>query len=250
RSADFNALTGHLFAPLVVRERAAYLICRTSESAEEIRLLVREVIPVEEDEILTSSSTGMSIRSVSFMRAMKIAQRQKSSFVFVHSHPKGFAEFSEQDDREEEKLFATAYLRIDRKGPHASLVMVSPTSMRGRIWSAGGRQSFVDSVRVIGETFQFYNSSGANPDALYDRQVRAFGGGVQGILSNLTVGVVGAGGTGSAVTEQLIRLGTGKLLVFDGDTLDDSNLTRVYGSGREQVGLKKVRIVEQSAGRI
>src|SRR5262249_49331997 len=94
------------------------------------------------------------------------------------------------------------------------------------------------------------NSSGANPDALYDRQVRAFGGGVQGILSNLTVGVVGAGGTGSAVTEQLIRLGTGKLLVFDGDTLDDSNLTRVYGSGREQVGLKKVRIVEQSAGRI
>src|SRR5207244_4164085 len=98
-----------------------------------------------------------------------------------------------------------------------------------------------------GDTFQFYNFPEANPNALYDRQVRAFGGGVQGILSNLRVGVVGVGGTGSAVAEQLIRLGTGKLYVFDGDRLDDSNLTRVYESGSDQIGLKKVRIVEQSA---
>jgi molybdopterin/thiamine biosynthesis adenylyltransferase len=250
RSGDFDSLTRHLFAPFVTHERAAYLICRTSESSEEIRLLVREVIPVDESEVLTSSSRDMSIRSTSFMRAMKTAQGQKSSFVFVHSHPHGRAEFSGQDDSEEEKLFATAYTRIDRKGPHASLVMASSTSMRGRIWWADGRQSFVDTVRVIGETFQFYNFPEANTDAFFDRQVRAFGGGVQGILSNLKVGVVGAGGTGSAVAEQLIRLGTGKLWVFDGDELDGSNLTRVYGSGRDQVGLKKVRIVEQSAGRI
>ena len=73
---------------------------------------------------------------------------------------------------------------------------------------------------------------------------------MQGVLSNLTIGVVGTGGTGSAVAEQLIRLGVGTLYVFDGDKLDPSNLTRVYGSGREQVGEKKVRIVEASARRI
>ena len=250
RSDDFEILKAHLFPPSVLRERAAYLICRTSTSSDETRLLVREVITVETHETLESSAAHMSIKSTSFMRAMKIAQTRKSTFVFVHSHPGGLAEFSRQDDLEEKKLFATAYTRIDRKGPHASLVMASPGSIKGRVWRADGSHIALDCIRVIGPRFQFFNSGKAHPDELYDRQVRAFGGGVQEVLSNLKIGVVGAGGTGSAVAEQLIRLGIGTLYVFDGDKLDDSNLTRVYGSGREQVGKKKVRIVEASANRI
>ncbi len=250
RFDDFETLKAYLFPPSVSKERAAYLICRTSESSDETRLLVREVIPVEAHETFESSAAHMSIKSTSFMRVMKIAQMRKSSFVFVHSHPNGLTEFSRQDDIEESKLFATAYTRIDRKGPHASLVMGSPDSIKGRVWLGDGSHIILGSIRTIGARFHFFNSGETRTDELYDRQVRAFGGGVQGILSNLRIGVVGAGGTGSAVAEQLIRLGVGTLYVFDGDKLDDSNLTRVYGSGREQVGMKKVRIVEASAKRI
>jgi proteasome lid subunit RPN8/RPN11 len=250
RSDNFESLKGHLFSPSVSNERAAYLICKTSEVSGETRLLVREVIPVETREILKSSAAHMSIRSTSFMRAMKIADKRKSSFVFVHSHPGGLAEFSPQDDIEETKLFATAYTRIEQKGPHASLVMASPTSVKGRAWLSDGSNIVLDSIRVIGARFHFFNFGAAHSDALYDRQIRAFGGGIQGILSNLKIGIVGVGGTGSAVAEQLIRLGVGTLYVFDGDKLDASNLTRVYGSNHEQVGKKKVRIVEESAKRI
>src|SRR2546425_972380 len=138
RSDDFETLKAHLFPPSVLNERAAYLICRTSESSDETRLLVREVIAVEVNDTLESSSVHMSIKSTSFMRAMKIAQMRKSSFVFVHSHPAGLTEFSRQDDTEEKKLSATAYTRIERKGPHASLVMASPDSIKGRIWRRDG----------------------------------------------------------------------------------------------------------------
>lgn len=250
RSDDFETLRAHLFPPLVLKERAAYLICRTSEASDETRLLVREVIAVEVHDTLESSASHMSIKSTSFTRAMKIAHMRKSSFVFVHSHPGGLAEFSRQDDTEEKKLFATAYTRIERKGPHASLVMASPDSIKGRIWRGDGSHISVDSIRVIGSRFQFFNSGEVQPAELYDRQVRAFGGGVQSALSNLKIGVVGAGGTGSAVAEQLIRLGVGTLYVFDGDNLDGSNLTRVHGSRHEQVGKKKVRVVEESARQI
>src|SRR5713226_4656443 len=89
RSEDFEILKAHLFPPSVLRERAAYLICRTSISSDETRLLVREVITVETHETLESSAVHMSIKSTSFMRAMKIAQMRKSTFVFVHSHPGG-----------------------------------------------------------------------------------------------------------------------------------------------------------------
>jgi molybdopterin/thiamine biosynthesis adenylyltransferase len=250
RSGDFDTLTSHLFPAPDSGERGAYLICRASESSTELRLLVREVIPVAENETLASSATHMSIRSTSFTRAMKIADAHKSSFVFVHSHPGGVAVFSRQDDLEEKKLFATAYTRIDRRGPHASLVMASPNSLAGRVWLSDGSSRRLDLIRVVGARLHFFNAEDVQADVLYDRQVRAFGGGVQGILSKLKIGVVGVGGTGSAVSEQLIRLGVGTLYVFDPDELEDSNLTRVYGSGRDQVGTKKVEIVEASAKRV
>ena len=62
RSDDFETLKAHLFPPSVLKERAAYLICRTSESSDETRLLVREVIPVEAHETFESSAAHMSIK--------------------------------------------------------------------------------------------------------------------------------------------------------------------------------------------
>src|SRR5882762_8696093 len=74
---------------------------------------------------------------------------------------------------------------------------------------------------------------------LYDRQVRAFGGGIQGVLRGLRVAVVGAGGTGSAVAEQLARLGVGDLLIVDPNVIKDTNLTKVYGSSPADIGQPK-----------
>ncbi len=46
------------------------------------------------------------------------------------------------------------------------------------------------------------------------------------------MGVIGAGGVGSLVIEQLARLGVGWLLVTDPDRIDVTNLPRVVGSTR------------------
>jgi len=78
---------------------------------------------------------------------------------------------------------------------------------------------------------------------MFDRQVRAFGGALQRILSMLRVAVVGCGGTGSAVAEQLVRLGIRSLLVIDPDEIIDSNVTRVYGSTPATIGLPKADIL-------
>jgi molybdopterin/thiamine biosynthesis adenylyltransferase len=54
--------------------------------------------------------------------------------------------------------------------------------------------------------------------------------------------VVGAGGTGSAVVEELARLGVGTLSVFDGETFDPTNVNRVYGSAAGDGGREKAAI--------
>jgi tRNA A37 threonylcarbamoyladenosine dehydratase len=85
---------------------------------------------------------------------------------------------------------------------------------------------------------------------IFDRQVRAFGAEIQQLLATLHIGIVGNGGTGSAVGEQLIRLGAGRLSLFEGQTLDASNVTRVYGSRLTDVDRLKVKIIERLAKEI
>src|SRR5438105_1196211 len=83
-----------------------------------------------------------------------------------------------------------------------------------------------------------------------DRQGRAFGKETQALLSRLHVGVVGTGGTGSAVYEQLVRLGVGRVLAIDEQTLTDTNVTRVHGSGLGDVGMAKAAIAQRHAEQI
>jgi molybdopterin/thiamine biosynthesis adenylyltransferase len=108
-------------------------------------------------------------------------------------------------------------------------------------------------VRVTGPSWQLLLPHGdESPPEVYDRQVRAFGSDGQRLLAHLRVGVVGAGGTGSAVIEQLVRLGVGEILVIDPDTINcnGSNVTRVYGSTMADLGQPKVALAQRNADRI
>jgi tRNA A37 threonylcarbamoyladenosine dehydratase len=49
-------------------------------------------------------------------------------------------------------------------------------------------------------------------------------------MEEIIVGIVGLGGTGSCVVEQLSRQGVKHFLIVDHDKFEHSNLTRVYGS--------------------
>lgn len=55
--------------------------------------------------------------------------------------------------------------------------------------------------------------------------------------------VIGCGGTGSSVAEQLVRLGVRYLTMIDPDHVSQSNLTRVYGSTASDVGRPKCQVL-------
>ena len=88
------------------------------------------------------------------------------------------------------------------------------------------------------------------PDTVFDRSVRAFGPDIQNVIGDLRIAVVGVGGTGSAVAEQLVRLGVRHLLLIDNDTLSKSNVTRVYGSTPQEVGQPKVDVLRRHLTRL
>jgi molybdopterin/thiamine biosynthesis adenylyltransferase len=247
----YAELTAHLFQD-DRQERAAYLLCRSAIGRQEIRLLGRELIPVEAAHIQSVSRVHMRIASPSFLRAMKRAHQTQQSFVFVHSHPHDVPGHSPQDNREEVSLFRTAHVRIGGVPIHGSLVLSAPDKPVGRVWLADGCHHPISTIRVVGERLRlFRHGTAIEPNiSLFDRQVRAFGNELQSLLAQLRIGIVGAGGTGSAVCEQLTRLGVGEIIIADGQALDASNVTRVYGSRLADQGRPKVHIQRDHVSRI
>lgn len=243
---DFALLNSYIFSKKNI-EGAAYLLCSQSKSNEETRFLVRDVIPVADEHYLVREAYRLSIDSNSYTRIVKRASVNNETVIFVHSHPGGIESFSEQDNREEPKLMEFFKSRLDVKDP-GSLVVTERPTLHGRVWV---NQSWltIDMVRIIGKRFSFFRpASSLEPIPIFfDRQVRAFGPEIQQLFKALHVAVVGAGGTGSAVSEQLIRLGIGRISIFDGDVFDPSNVNRVYGSKVSDGGKNKAEILKKHA---
>lgn len=223
-------------------EGAAYLLCGQSVTAEETRLLVRDVIPVRDEHYIVREPLRLSVKSDSYVSAAKGAHNQKGSLFFAHSHPGGYPDFSEQDDAEEPHLMEFFSGRIPER-LHGSLILIGKDGMRARAWIGTGWAE-VTRIRVIGTGFRFidYDDDQEPVPEFFDRQVRAFGQDIQRLLGRLHVGVVGAGGTGSATIEQLARLGVGTISVFDHDNFERSNINRVYGSTVADEGMSKADI--------
>jgi len=61
-------------------------------------------------------------------------------------------------------------------------------------------------------------------------------------LATLSIGIVGLGGGGSHVVQQLAHLGVGGFTLLDPDCIDSSNLNRLIGGTERDVGKKKTKV--------
>jgi hypothetical protein len=240
------------------RESAAVLLIGSVTATDgQLRLLGRELYPVPEEGYELREPTELLVSSTGFMPALARAQEIGASALWFHTHPgaKATAERSPRDERVDEALAETFRLRSASEIYASMILSGTPEHAHwtGRV-IVDGRPRPLQRLWEVGERLRLTQAgSGARAvveNELLDRNVRAFGGAVQQTLSSLSVGLVGAGGTGSAVAEQLIRLGVRRLTVLDPDTLSTSNLTRVYGSTPEDVGAAKTSVLGRHLRRI
>ena len=86
----------------------------------------------------------------------------------------------------------------------------------------------------------------------FDRQIRLFGKEGQAKIRACNVVVVGVGGIGTHVVQQLALLGIGKLTLIDAEEADESNRNRYIGLKHEDPvsGMRKVDLGERIASEI
>jgi hypothetical protein len=159
----------------------------------------------------------------------KRARTNRWSIIYCHTHPgqAGSPTFSTVDDDSEPALAAFAESRVPGV-PHVALV-VGPEGATARRLGCGAPAT----VREVGPRVSPPAAGGDSTVILaevHDRQIRAFGEEGQRRLDGLTIGIVGLGGTGSLVAQQLAHLGVSRFVLFDPDSIETTNLNRVVGS--------------------
>lgn len=170
--------------------------------------------------------------------------------IWFHTHPgEDGVPLPSQHDKKVDKDIADVFQLRSGSGFYGTLI-ASPRGdgfvFSGTLQHERDGVSAIDRIWTVGDRWRLtrsYSAARSAPNAIFDRHVRAFGPEIQTILSDLRIAVVGAGGTGSAITEQLVRLGVRHLLLVEADDLSASNVTRVYGSTPRDVGRPKIEVL-------
>ncbi|MGI8939738.1 MAG: ThiF family adenylyltransferase [Iamia sp.] len=192
----------------------------------------------------------LALRSSGWVPAVRAAAVAGEMAFFVHTHPGGTAEFSTRDDHVDDELWAP-FTQLTSAPIYGALLLAGSPScpqLAGRLRRADGSIQRLAKVRVVGDGLTIYQlDSNAPVDATHDRQIRALGQQGQQVLADLRVGIVGIGGTGSPIAEQLIRLGVGTIVAIDDDTVTASTVSRGYGSTSHDINRPKVEVLARHA---
>ena len=231
-------------------ECAGVLLARRVETDGDVRLLARSLHLVPQAAYKEQSPHHMLIRSDGYVGALGMAEADGSVPIWFHTHPgEGGAPLPSKHDRQVDLDIADLFQLRSGSGIYATLI-ASPRGenfvFSGEVTPEGNATTAIDRVWIVGDRWRLVQNFAhrpSAPDAIFDRNVRAFGPDIQSVLGELRVAVVGAGGTGSALAEQLVRLGVRHLHLIDNDTLSASNVTRVYGSTPHDVGRPKVEVL-------
>ena len=231
-------------------ECAAVVLARRVAVGGRVRLLARSIHWVDASAYLEQTPWGLRIASTGYVGALADAEKDGSVPIWFHTHPgeNGIPLPSDHDAQVDRDITDLFQLRSGT-GYYGTLI-VSPRragfAFSGKLAHETMGVSNIDRVWVVGEKWQLvprYDAEAPKLDASFDRNVRAFGPAIQTILGDLRVAIVGCGGTGSSVAEQVVRLGVRHLLLVDNDELSASNVTRVYGSTARDVGRPKVEVL-------
>lgn len=240
--AQHTALRSHLF-PGDGKEAVALLLCGRRSGAERHIFTVRKTLNVPH--ALCDRRPDRITWPTDFVDPLiQEAYGHGLAIVKVHSHGSDYRQFSSVDDNSDRVLFASVTSLMADNLPHASLIMLPDGELFGRVLGGDGTvMATLDSVMSVGDDLRIWDQGSSRGGASFTlRHAQAFGRGTTEILRRLAVAVIGCSGTGSVVVEQLARLGVGRLVLVDPDTVEEKNLNRILNTGIDDARAERPKV--------
>ena len=229
-------------------ERVGFLHTTSKVLADNTVLIIAtEYIPVEDENYIDDDRVGAKINSVAIRAAMQRSLERKGGCFHVHLH----------DHRGQ-----PGPSRTDKNGLPGvveSLANIAPAQANGFLILS--QNSFYASIKILGEKeflqpnavsvvgkpmlLSFTGEKGFK-SRVYDRQ-SFLGESSQFLFENIRVGIIGYGGGGSHIGQQLAHIGVKNIAIFDDDKVEDTNLNRLVGAWFSDVknALLKTAVAER-----
>tara|TARA_R110000824_G_scaffold339767_1_gene526300 strand:- start:471 stop:1868 length:1398 start_codon:yes stop_codon:yes gene_type:complete len=232
-------------------EAAAILLCRVVPG-ERSRLLVYDHIlaPLGSSQ---RKKAHIIWQGQTLSDAIDRAEHEGASLVLIHSHPGSMLAFSSIDNESDRDIIPHIFAGWSEQSPaavHGSAIMTPDGAIRARLYDADHKIEMVDLVTVTGDDLKYFwaeDIEDSKPPAV----VQPFCDGMTEKLGRLSVGIIGASGTGSITAEQAARMGFGEINLIDFDLVEHKNLNRILNStiADAQEGKLKVSMLKAAIER-
>jgi hypothetical protein len=219
-------------------------------------LLVRHVYDLPDAAYLAVPGHGGAWRGTAMIPAFETAMEEGLGIVVIHAHPHdGRPRLSGDDRTSANRLVPMFQARVPTR-PHGSIVL-SRTHATGVIRMPGALDQEADiDVRWLGASILDWRRSAERQQVrdatAFARQMLVVDDDGQRTLVHARVAVVGLGGGGSHVAQQLAHLGVGELILVDADRAALTDRHRLVGLTRLDVWRRcwKTRVIRRAVRRI
>lgn len=248
-----ETLQEHIYRP-GQHEYVAFGLVSHSTRRGSTLLFLRHLIPLRESDYVPNAAHGAMWRGSAMFPMMEAAMDRGLGIVIFHAHDHpGLPSLSRDDLQSADKLVPMFQKRVPVR-PHGTVV-VSRTHASGLVWLPGKRKPQpLAKIRWFGSAINDFDcrqqSAVIETSDEYARQSLLVGAEGQAKLRGARVAVVGAGGGGSHVIQQLAYAGVGEIVVVDPDVYQNSNRHRLVGGLRADLGTPKVDIFHRLVRKI
>jgi len=245
-------------------EHARIAFLGRGRAGKVLELYLHTLLPPGEYAAQSPATVELSTRYI-LETFHRFAESGLAGYLHAHSHPfTPYASFSGIDDRYLGQGWRSLSnflknTRQERDFLYLRLVYGRDEGgFTGEVVDAKGRVlGLVSEVKVVGPSgVRFIPSfrhrglaAASGPEELFERNVRFLGREAQARLHRLRLAICGSGGVGSLAVTQACGLGFRHIVLVDHDTVEASNLNRLIGARRADVGRPKVKVLARQVRR-
>jgi hypothetical protein len=234
-------------------EHVAFAFARKSDASDGPVLIVEDIELVPDSAVTYEPFQGICLDTDSLLSVINKAIKDGMTLIEAHSHPLSsrHPEFSLTDESGFEELVPYMLSSLPDR-PYLATVW-GRSGITGLCWT--DIDSPGEDVRIvsIGDHIARLDRSAVAAsfeEERYARQVPAFGHAAQRQMSGLQVAVVGLGGLGSHLAQQLAYTGIRDFVLVDHDKVELTNLNRIVGAVPADIGRCKVDVAAEHVAKI
>lgn len=221
------------------REWAGYLLCGSSQLEGREVLFSRDWIRVPDKYEIHGSNHGFSWHSDFDVAMLNRIQKENLSAVVLHYHGGASPRLGATSDRETANSLMPFLSQMAPGRTHVFGVL-GEESFHGLTYIDGNETGEVAALRISTSSLINWSTGRRIQPTIvpprHNRMILGFGEAAFRNLRAAKIGVVGCGGGGSHLVQQLAYLGVGAFVLIDADRVEETNLNRLIGARAGRVG--------------